>query len=1080
MENRASRIIKIAFAIVVVLIIGVVGGLITTAVATDIEEDYLLIETETYRSYTFTQDGYKIWGHHDLIPHTGDYILTGRANEDVLFTSNNGEPVTYNVILHNWAAEAETWYALLKVEAGVTLNITAYGDNVILGDNHPGISAGEMYENSAPPVVNLTVMENSSVKIGCQAESTGKIIGDEIVFNLSENITSSVDMSIDGWKNGMDAEFTKGTGTSHKTAYVYIDDETCKLDCPDCDIIDKSVSHSKDYFSLNAEAEDYDTMHIMACYECKHIFETAPHSIKYGVDEESHTVYCELCYYTEEAELHTLDENGCTVCNSPYIASVELAGNTTKYLTVDGLKSAEKGGKITFLADVDDSNLFQLSIPEGYDTIIDIAGNKVNGLYFYVSAGAKLTVIDSGENEKGEIKSHERNSTYVYGELILDGVTLIDNKIFMRDTGKLTAKDSAFKDTQIFAWDESGAELTNITSTGELHIDVGPERAESFNIYSGSFENITAGSYGGMSVNLLLPQGYAFSGENGVINGGGWEISGVTSIVAHESHNEDGVFFDDSYHWISCACGYYSDTIEIAPHTKGEGNVCTECENKLVAQLNVGETEQYYLSAAAAFEFANQVGNSKVTLLCDTEIETVDINEDIVLDLNGYTLVLSVNRIYVYNKLTVNDSSAGQTGKIDAEDDISYAIQIHDGASLVVNGGEIFGLIFTINREGVEKYVEINGGKFTGEEKFRLGEKTTLVINNGWFENSNGVFSYWGSGDISVTINGGVFANCTLISEYSHLMPTLSELLGTDEGCERKLLWEDGTEVLLNSADEYCEGIMVVAHVGSVLTGTAEGHAFSCPSCEEKTYSIPHNSFVYGEEPEDAEKHTVTCGICEYKLESQKHQGGESTCTERAVCSLCELPYGEEPEGHKYDNACDTDCNICKETREVEDHKYDNACDVDCNICKETRQVEDHKYDNACDVDCNICKEIRQVEGHKYTNNCDTGCDICGETREITHAFGNDGKCSVCGAADPSYVPPTTDSSNTTNNSTATDSSGTDKAPSDQNNNQGGSQEDEGISTGAVVGIVIGSTAVAGGGIFTLIWFVIRKRRLLP
>ena len=69
-----------------------------------------------------------------------------------------------------------------------------------------------------------------------------------------------------------------------------------------------------------------------------------------------------------------------------------------------------------------------------------------------------------------------------------------------------------------------------------------------------------------------------------------------------------------------------------------------------------------------------------------------------------------------------------------------------------------------------------------------------------------------------------------------------------------------------------------------------------------------------------------------------------------------------------------------------------------------------HEHDNACDVDCNLCGELREVPDHVYDHACDTDCNECGLKREITHAYQtvvtapdcvNDGyttyTCSVCG-----------------------------------------------------------------------------------
>jgi len=138
------------------------------------------------------------------------------------------------------------------------------------------------------------------------------------------------------------------------------------------------------------------------------------------------------------------------------------------------------------------------------------------------------------------------------------------------------------------------------------------------------------------------------------------------------------------------------------------------------------------------------------------------------------------------------------------------------------------------------------------------------------------------------------------------------------------------------------------------------------------------------------------------------------------VCNVCEGV--REVEGHIYDNACDKRCNACDFIREVGDHEFDNACDADCNICGKVRNPEDHvdtdgdyhcdecgvklgeppcehEYDNECDTDCNLCGAVRATS-HKYTGNCDGECNVCGATREPKHSYTNacDPDCNICGA----------------------------------------------------------------------------------
>ena len=102
---------------------------------------------------------------------------------------------------------------------------------------------------------------------------------------------------------------------------------------------------------------------------------------------------------------------------------------------------------------------------------------------------------------------------------------------------------------------------------------------------------------------------------------------------------------------------------------------------------------------------------------------------------------------------------------------------------------------------------------------------------------------------------------------------------------------------------------------------------------------------------------------------------------------------------HSYDNACDTTCNVCGNTRKVESHKYTNDCDTTCNVCGAAREIT-HKYTNACDTTCNVCGATRKVGSHKYTSDCDTTCSICGAVRKIAHKYTNscDTDCNICGA----------------------------------------------------------------------------------
>ena len=142
------------------------------------------------------------------------------------------------------------------------------------------------------------------------------------------------------------------------------------------------------------------------------------------------------------------------------------------------------------------------------------------------------------------------------------------------------------------------------------------------------------------------------------------------------------------------------------------------------------------------------------------------------------------------------------------------------------------------------------------------------------------------------------------------------------------------------------------------------------------------------------------CSVCGLTRETEVDHTYDNACDTN--CNVCD-EVREVPD-HVYDNACDTDCNECGDVREVPDHVYDNACDADCNECGVVREVPDHVYDNACDANCNVCGDVREVPDHVYDNACDTNCNVCDEVREVPDHIYENGFCTVCDAYEPAEL----------------------------------------------------------------------------
>jgi uncharacterized protein YfcZ (UPF0381/DUF406 family) len=133
-----------------------------------------------------------------------------------------------------------------------------------------------------------------------------------------------------------------------------------------------------------------------------------------------------------------------------------------------------------------------------------------------------------------------------------------------------------------------------------------------------------------------------------------------------------------------------------------------------------------------------------------------------------------------------------------------------------------------------------------------------------------------------------------------------------------------------------------------------------------------------------------------------------------------------------------------------------------------------HAYDNACDATCNIYAAERTVGAHTFG-------EWAVVTEPTTEAEGlQERVCTICGykeseviakldkpvdPVDPPVEPPV-------DPNPPVDPKPVDPKPQPQPQ----PEEPAGLSTGAVVAIVISSTLVAGVGGFAIFWFVVKKK----
>ena len=188
--------------------------------------------------------------------------------------------------------------------------------------------------------------------------------------------------------------------------------------------------------------------------------------------------------------------------------------------------------------------------------------------------------------------------------------------------------------------------------------------------------------------------------------------------------------------------------------------------------------------------------------------------------------------------------------------------------------------------------------------------------------------------------------------------------------------------------------------------------------------------------------HSRVCSANQEHKQTENCSGGSATCTEKAVCSVCNTAYGNVNEEHSYgswtSNGDGTHSRVCSANQE---HKQTENCSGGSATCTEKA---------VCSV-CNTAygNMLAHAYGSTYKSDANEHWNECScgdKANKAAHVDGNeDGKCDTC-----NYQMTT-------------------KQPE---------QPKQGLSGGAIAGIVVGSVVVAGVGGFALFWFVIKKKKL--
>ena len=326
-----------------------------------------------------------------------------------------------------------------------------------------------------------------------------------------------------------------------------------------------------------------------------------------------------------------------------------------------------------------------------------------------------------------------------------------------------------------------------------------------------------------------------------------------------------------------------------------------------------------------------------------------------------------------------------------------------------------------------------------------------------------------------VTCSGGVkqngqAASCTVDGWKDYYKCAGCENLFEDAACTVAITdlvaWKLGTGRIA-AAHDYGE---LIAQVDATCSATGKQAHYNCAVChtlfdEGKTVktenelkiAIDANAHSYGAWTANGDgTHTRVCGLNAEHEEVSDCAGGTASCTAQAVCSVCGTAYGAL--APHTPNADDGDCTT----------------DILCSVCSAvtTEGADAHTGGTASCTAKAVCSVCGTAYGalapHVHTSEWSTDASnhwnecACGDKANVAaHAdTDGDGKCDACAYTMSSGETATPVPPNTPNTPNTPDMP----------------EENDGLSGGAIAGIVIGSVVVAGGGGFALVWFVIKKK----
>ena len=397
-----------------------------------------------------------------------------------------------------------------------------------------------------------------------------------------------------------------------------------------------------------------------------------------------------------------------------------------------------------------------------------------------------------------------------------------------------------------------------------------------------------------------------------------------------------------------------------------------------------------------------------------------EISNNYSVDYGGGIMAIGFGSVELHGGTISGNTSDALGGAIWS----NKSVTISEGVNITGNKAVDGGGICTYNTS-----LTINGGNITNN--------TVTTGNGGGVYLNGGTFTI--SGNVKISGNKkGSSANNVYLPE-GKTISVIDELTGTTPiGITTEAVPSSSAYVRLASGrTEYLDPAKFQyendSNISLVTVGSSTSSLIACKHNWGTTWQA------------DASGHWHECSLCGGKQAAAEHSGGKATCTESAVCSTCNTPYGE-PLGHDFTSDVwqkdETNhwkkCSRCEATDQTAAHTWEDEITLaatctatgiktyTCTTCLKTKtetiNAKGHNFAkktgqaatcldsgwedyNVCSL-CNYVTDYKQIAalGHDFTSsawqsNADEHWKKCSRCDEMTEKTAHVWKDKITAAA---------------------------------------------------------------------------------